>query len=573
MTEAGSATVAIQRDPLLDRLLGPGRPFELEGVEHNGTQVEVFKGAPRTLTQLYARAAAFGSRPLAVHNGVRLTYDEVFARAAALAAALRTRFDVVRGSKVAIVTGNRIEWAISFIAITSLGAVAALINSRGSAEEMRRAMATADCALAIVDRERAAVLDGAAEAFPWPRILIDAPASLRPGLDVDYDALIANHDGPLEASPDLEPADGAVILFTSGTTGFPKGALLTHGAVTHAVSLSGFLGTLQDLRLELETGAPIPADRRAMTSPAVIVAPMFHLSGMMPVIRVISVGATFHVVDKWNVDVAFDMIETVGLSRLGFVPTMLWDMLKSPRAGAQNLGAIQHVVNGGAALNSALLDEMRARMPRALITNTYGQTETAGWGCSISGVPYLQHPEACGWPCPTVDVSVRRDDGSEAPAGEAGELWVRSAAVMSGYVNDPAASRETLRDGWCASGDVGFVDADGIFTIVDRKKNMVISGGENIYCAEVERVLHDHPGVKEAIAYGVPDPRLGERLVATVVLDGEAGEIDADQLKAYCRTRLAIYKTPREIQLTRDPLPRTASGKVDRGRFRRGVGA
>jgi len=565
--EAPPAARPNLRDPLVERLIGPGKPFELEVVDVGGIPQEVFKGAPRTLVDIYEQAAAFGTRTLAVHNDVRLTYAEVLARAAALAGALSSRFGVAHGARVAIVTGNRIEWAISVIAITSLGAVAALINSRGAAEEMRRAMTTAGCTLAIIDRERAEILAADSEPMAIPKILIGAgPDSLRLGAVADFATLAAPDGAPDLRSAAVKPGDAAVVLFTSGTTGFPKGAILSHGALAHAITLSTLMGALQDLRFEEERGESLAPDRRSMISPVVILSPMFHLSGMTPVLRAMCVGATFHIVDKWNVDVAFDMIEQLGLSRVGFVPTMLWDMLRSPRAGAQNLGAIHFVANGGAALNPALVAEMRARMPRALVTNTYGQTENTGWACSISGEPYLERPETCGWACPTVEVSVRRDDGAEAEVGESGELWVRSAAVMSGYIDDPEATRAALRDGWCASGDIGVVDAEGVFTIHDRKKNMVISGGENIYCAEVERVLHDHLKIKEAIAYGVPDDRLGERLVVTVVPWPEA-ELDADEIKAYCRARLAIYKTPRQIFITRDPLPRTASGKVDRASF------
>jgi acyl-CoA synthetase (AMP-forming)/AMP-acid ligase II len=334
--------------------------------------------------------------------------------------------------------------------------------------------------------------------------------------------------------------------------------------------MSGFMGALQDMRYEEEVGERLPPELRSMTSPAVVLSPMFHLSGMLPVLRAISVGVTFHVFDKWNVDVAFETMERVGLSRLGFVPTMLWDMLRSPKAGPKNLGQVRYVANGGAALNPALLTEMRALMPKALFTNTYGQSENVGWACTISGQVYRDHPDSCGWACPTVEVSARRDDGAEAGVGEPGEIWVRSPSVMTEYVNDPAATQATLRDGWCASGDIGFFDELGLLTIVDRKKNMVISGGENIYCAEVERVLFEHPAVAEAIAYGRPDPRLGERLVVTVVLEPGA-ELSEDEVKAYCRKRLALYKTPRNVVVTHAPLPRTASGKIDRGVFLRSL--
>jgi acyl-CoA synthetase (AMP-forming)/AMP-acid ligase II len=555
------------RDPLVEGLIGPGTPYELEELRIAGRTQQVFKGAPRTLAEIGAHALALGSRPMVVHGDVQLTYEQVFVRAGALAQALRERFGVKRGTKVAVAMSNRPEWIISLLAVSAAGGVAALVNSRGVAEEMLRAIGAVDCELAILDADRAAVIAAELPDPAWPRIVIGAdPASLRRGRDAEFADLA-------QPSPDqtfeplaVDPADGAVILFTSGTTGFPKGALLSHGALAHSAALSRFMGAVQDRRYETEVGETLPPERRSMVSPAVILSPMFHLSGITPVVRAIAVGATIHIMSKWNADVAFDMIEQTGLSRLSFVPTMLWDVLNSPRATPQNLAAIQYMVNGGGALNPTLVAEIRRRMPKCLIANTYGQTENTGWGCSISGRLYLDNPESCGWACPTVEVAVRREDGSEADVGEPGELWVRSAGVMTEYFGDAEATASTLRDGWCASGDIGKVDENGLFTILDRKKNMVISGGENIYCAEVERVLFDHPDVSETIAYGVPDARLGERLVATVVLKPQA-DTSEDALKAYCRQRLAIYKTPREIVLTREPLVRTASGKIDRGTF------
>jgi acyl-CoA synthetase (AMP-forming)/AMP-acid ligase II len=563
----GRATVRPNaRDPLAERLVGAGKAFEIETVCIGGVRQEVFGGAPRTLPQIFRRAAELDARPMVVHDDVRLSYAEVFARAAPLARALRERFGVARGTKVALAMGNRPEWIVGLIAVIAAGGVAALVNSRGAAEEILRAIATTDCALAILDAERADLVAAELADPPWPRIVLAGGASaLRPG-DADFAALTPPIPGQSLDCVEADPEDGALILFTSGTTGFPKGALLSHGALAHAASLSRMMGALQDLRFEQEVGEAVPPERASMASPAVILAPMFHLTGMLPIVRGMSLGATIHIMTKWNAETAFDMIEQTGLSRLAFVPTMLWDMLNSPRATPQNLAAVRNLAYGGGPLNPALVEEIRRRMPHALITNTYGQSENAGWACSLSGQPYVDNPVSCGWACPTVQVCVLRDDGSEAEIGEPGELWVKSASIMTEYVGDPQATAETLKNGWCATGDIGVVDEHGLFTIVDRKKNMVISGGENIYCAEVERVLFDHPAVREAIAYGVPDPRLGERLVATVVLEPGV-EATGDELKAYCRRRLAIYKTPREIRLTREPLARTASGKIDRAPF------
>ena len=562
--EPGRANV---RDPLAVRLIGRGKVFELIETQVGDRMLPVFKGAPRNLAELYRQGMAFGDRPMVVKDGLELSFDEVFARAAALAGALQDRFGIARGTKVAIVTDNRPEWIIGLIAVTALGGVAALVNSRGAGEEMLRAITAVGCAMAILDTDRAKLIAAIAPDPEFGRIVIgETDTMLRPGQDGDFESLTA---GSASLMPlDMDPADGAVILFTSGTTGFPKGALLSQGAIAHSVSLSRFMGTLQDIRYEEETGKTLSEDRRSMATPTVILGPMFHLSGMVPIFRSISVGTAIHIMGKWNVDIAFDMIEGVGMTRLSFVPAMLWDMLRSPRATPEVLGKVCYMANGAAALNPALLAEIRARMPDCLMSNTYGQTETTAWTCTISGRAYLDNPASCGWACPTVDVQVRRDDGSTADIGEPGELWIRSAGLMTEYVGDPAATAEALHDGWLASGDVGIEDANGIFMIVDRKKNMVISGGENIYCAEIERVLSDHPQVRDAIAYGIADERLGEKLIAIVVAEADA-ELTEDELKAYCRGRLAIYKVPRSIAVSLDPLPRTASGKVDRGTFLR----
>lgn len=544
------------RDPYGDEIIGPGKLYETETVLVAGVAHEVFRGAPRTLAHIYRVAEALGDRTMIVNADQVFSYGEIFSRAAHLSQRLKQEFGTRRGTIVAIAMANSVEWVVALIAITAAGGTAALVNSRGSAEEIVHAISSVGCDLAILDDERAAMIEGANTDGGWTTLVLspDKPQTGR------------KPPRELQCKP-LQPEDGAVILYTSGTTGRPKGALLSHGALAHAVTLSKVMGTLQDLIYERESGNRVPADRSSMAGPAMVLTPMFHLTGMLPVVRGMSLGATIHIMGKWNVDTAFDMIETSGLSRIAFVPTMLFDMVQSPRATPENLAALRHLAYGGGPLNMELVEEIRRRMPASVITNTYGQTENTGWACSLSGKAYLDNPQSCGWACPTVDVEVRREDGSRTDIDEQGELWVRSAAVMSGYVGDPEATRTTLdAQGWCATGDIGKQDARGLFTILDRKKDMVISGGENIYCAEVERVLFDHPLVREAIAYGMPDTRLGERVVATVVTQADDAA-DEGALLAWCRERLAIYKVPRAIEIRHEPLPRTATGKIDRGTF------
>ena len=562
-------TVENIRDPLIARLVGPGKDWELEDTLIGGHRHQVFKGRPRNLAGLYAQALRHPDRLMVAQGDVSLTYAEGFAQAAAVARALRESHGVGRGTMVAVVTANRPEWLIALIAITSLGGIAALVNSRGVAEEMLRAIDKVRADVVIADAERDAILLAERPDPAWPRVVIGAPAvPLRNGRDSLWADLAAPVAGLAFTAEDMAPEDGAIVLFTSGTTGFPKGALLSHGALTHSVAIATMMGTLQDIRYEEESGIRLPEHQRAMATPAVILSPMFHLSGIMPTLRALSLGTAVHIVGKWNADVAFDMIETVGMTRIAFVPAMLFDMFRSPRATPELLGQVRYLSNGAAPLNLELIRQIKEKMPNAQLANGYGQTEATAWTCGISGDIYLEHPAACGWPPPTVSVELRRDDGSRPAIGEPGELWVRSPLLMNGYVNDPEATAECLVDGWLASGDIATMNAQGIFSIVDRKKNMVISGGENIYCAEIERVLQDHPLVREVIAWGRPDERLGERLVATILLEPGA-TLDADAVKAHCKAHLAIYKVPRDVEFRDTPLPRTASGKVDRGTFLR----
>ena len=559
------------RDPMVDRVLGPGKSWELEWTEIGCHRHQVFKGEPRNLAGLYARAQAFPDRDMIVAGETRLTYAEGFARAAALAARLHDDFGVAAGTRVAVVTANRPEWILSLLAITALGAQAALINSRGVAEEMLRAIDQVGCSVVILDSERDTIIQAGRPDPAWPRIVIGAPSvSLRNGRDANFDALATPVAGLSFKPIEMPPEAGAIILFTSGTTGFPKGALISHGALAHSVTVATLVGTMQDLRYEEENGEELPSHQRAMTTPAVILSPMFHLSGIMPSLRALSLGTTIHIMGKWDADVAFDMIENVGMTRLSFVPAMLFDMFRRPRANNELLGQVRYMVNGAAPLNLQLVEEIRKRMPNCQLANGYGQTEATAQTTNISGAVYLYHPASCGWPVPTVKLQLRREDGSQAEIGEHGELWVSSPMLMNEYVGDPAATQEALHDGWLDSGDIATVNELGIYTIVDRKKNMVISGGENIYCAEIERVAMAMPGVREAIAYGLPDTRLGERLALRVVLDAGASETD-DHVKAFCKAHLAIYKVPREVDITHMPLPRTASGKVDRGKFLKAV--
>jgi long-chain acyl-CoA synthetase len=555
--------------PMSEDLTGPGGAYEMEDRLFRGQVHRMFKHGPRTFGELIARAAEHAkTRPdarMTEQDGRVTTYGEAFARTAALARTLKETLGVRPGDPVAISMANRVEWIIALMAVVAAGAAPVLVNSRGVGEELDRAIRLADSVVVIADRERHAL--ACAYAPPaWRSILLDAPDLIEAGRDLDWaDAARPDPHLPL-TFVERAPEDPGLVMFSSGTTGFPKAILHSQGGMAHAFTLGCLVGDVHDRRFEAEFGETLPASRRVNTSTSVISSPLFHVNGVMPYVRTVMNGQATVLISKWNVDAVFDVLERETVSRLGLVPTMVFDMLNSPRAKTGAMAGLHFLGSGTAPLSPAVAARMREALPRCLMFNSYGQSETTERVASFSGREFNDNLNAVGRVLPSVQIRIVRDDGTDADPGEAGEIATRSPANMLAYYNDPQATADTLRDGWVFSGDIGRFDQNGFLSVIDRKKNMVISGGENIYCAEVERVLGEHPDAVEAIAYGRPDPRLGERLAATVVLKPGAA-VSEDEVKAYARSRLAIYKVPREVAFTHAPLPRTATGKVARGVF------
>jgi acyl-CoA synthetase (AMP-forming)/AMP-acid ligase II len=555
--------------PVPARLTGPGGAYELAPRSYRGRTYEMFVHGPRTLSELMAAAVAANRRRaqarMVEQDGTITTYGAFEAQAGALARTLAGPLGVRPGDHVAIAMANRAEWMVAFFAIVAAGAVPVFVNSRGAGEEMHHAIGFADCAVSITDRERhQRLLDHGRPS--WRSVLLGAPELIDAARDLDFAAAAAAEAGVSLAFAPRAPEDPALLMFSSGTTGRPKAIVHAHGGMAHALTMGCLMNEAFDDLYEREFGETLPSSLRNSTSTLVLSSPLFHVAGLLPFMRAIMHGQATLLVTKWNAETVFDILERETISRLGLVPTMIVDMLNSPRAASGLLDNVRFLANGTAALSPAVAAKIRQALPRCLMLNTFGQTESMERVASFGGREYEAHLDAVGRVLPATELRIVRDDGSDADPGEPGEICARSASTMLGYYKDPKATAETLKDGWLHTGDIGRMDEHGLLHVVDRKKNMVISGGENIYCAEVERVLGEHPAAIEALAYGEPDPRLGERLVAVVVLKPGAAA-DEDAVKAYARTRLAIYKVPRRVTFTETPLPRNATGKVARGAF------
>ena len=478
------------RDAFSAALTGPGGPCELVDGR--------FRHGPRALADVLRRMGEHGDAVMTVVEGRRYSFRDGLHAAGGVAAWLKREVRVTKGARVALVMGNGFGWMTGFVGVAAMGAVPVLVNSRGAPDELRHAVESVGCVALLVDAERAALL---AQAWPQagvPVLVLDETGGAGAGL---LDIV------------ETDPADPGAVLFTSGTTGRPKGALLSQGALAHGIGMGELLGAMNDACRAAESGTA-QADK-SINSPTIIGGPLFHLGGVNPFLRCLWSGVPTLLNGRWNAEMILDMIAREGVSRIAMVPTMYWDLLRSDRAGQGALNGVKVISSGAAPILPDLVAALVEAIPGVLLSNTYGSTETSGYVASIMGTEFLAHQDACGHILPTTEARLLTDDGADAVTGEPGEICVRGPCVMDGYIGDDDG--EAFIDGWFRTGDVGVMDDGGRLRIVDRKKNMIISGGENIYCAEVERVLAEHPDVREVLAFGLPDARLGERLAVAVL--------------------------------------------------------
>lgn len=555
-------SVLDELDQIRSYLSAAGRPFEMVDQAIDGVALKVYRHLPPNLSHMIVQAAAFGDRTFIVSGERRLSYAEALGQAAGLAAVLRDRYGAGAGVRVAVAMRNSPEWIIGTLAILLAGATAALVNSRGSAEEMVHALADTECAVVIADRRRADAISGR---FGGPVILGDNGGFT----DTDNQSLRIEPGQPSPSGATLD--DPALILFTSGTTGRPKGATLTHRGVETFLFGMRHNGATYLTRAAQKMGMEPAALAAAMPQMATLaIFPMFHVSGASAMLlgAVIN-GGKIVIMDRWDPAVALALIARERITMLQGPPSIFWDVVNCPSFPTADVSSLTNVGIGGQATPPNLLKVLASAFPKAAPGGGFGQTETNGAIASGTGEEYMVNPKAGGRILPGVSVRIVDEDGHDLPLGQAGEIWVQSALNMTGYWNQPEANEAVFRDGWLRTGDVGYLDADRFITIVDRKKDVIICGGENIYCAELERVFQDYPGVLEVAAFGVPDDRLGERTVLAVVPHAGAA-IDHDAMRAYGRQHLADYKIPSEVVQFETPFIRNAVGKVDKASLRRG---
>lgn len=555
------ATVsAVRFEDAAAAITAPGQPFEYTQVTlPQGHAVDVFVNAPRSLRDVFATARARDGQVFLVYEDERITFPEVMQRVDALASVLVHRYGVQKGDRVAIGMRNYPEWVMAFAAITSIGAISVSLNAMWTAEELDYALGDCGAKVLVADRERMERSHATCARLGIATVAVrlgDTPAL--EGVDRWEDTVDAGvAAGASMPDADVSPDDDATILYTSGTTGFPKGAVSTHRAIIHALMCFGCRSTIDGVRR-----GPAPADAPPSDPPSfILIVPLFHVTGAVPVmLSCFSSGLKLVVMYKWDPLRALQLIERERITNFVGVPTQSFDLLECPDFSKYDTSSLVAVGGGGAPAPPELVKRVDTSFKKAKPNLGYGMTETNAYGPGNNGQDYLDHPTSTGRTVPTVKVEVRDPEGKPVPTGEVGEIWFYGAHLIRGYWGKPEATAETIQNGWLRSGDLGRVDADGFVYVVDRAKDMVLRGGENVYCAEVEAAVYEFPGVLEAAVFGIPHERLGEE-VAIAVYPKEGSVVDPDALREFLQPKLASFKIPSQTFVMDEPLPRNPAGK------------
>ncbi|GAA0502715.1 fatty acid--CoA ligase [Saccharopolyspora subtropica] len=548
------------RQRLIGELTGPGGEFEIVEREIGGVAMRVYAGGPATLRDVVLFSRNHGERDYLVYDGYRCSYAQHHRLVAGLARALREEYGLASGARVAIAMRNYPEWAPVFWAIQAAGLIAVPLNAWWTDAELRYGMADSGAELVFADAERTALLD---RDVPVVEVRGGDPApGVRPWAD-----LVASL--PLDAElpeVDIAPDDDATILYTSGTTGRPKGAVGTHR--NHCTNL---LNTVVNRRVAaaLANGGEFPplGDPAAPQPGVLLTFPLFHIAGLTALCFATLTGAKLATLYRWDRAAAARLIETERLTSAAGVPTVMRDLVEhSPDVAAQ----LEGVNMGGAPIPPDLVRRIGSLGTGVSPFNGYGLTETTSAVVSNAGEDYLARADSVGRCMPGADLRVVDPaTQQDVPEGEIGELWFRGPNIVRGYWNNPKATAESFTDGWFHTGDLGYV-RDGWVHVVDRLKDVVIRGGENVYCAEVEAVLHEHPAVVDVAVLGVPHRTLGEEVAAVVNV---RAPVSAAELQEHVAARLAAFKVPAHVVVRDEPLPRTATGKVLKRRLREQIGA
>jgi long-chain acyl-CoA synthetase len=559
-------------------LTAPGSRFEMEEVVIRGVKTRVWKNLPPTLREIVLQGRMYGARDFLVYENDRASFESFFRAAVAVAYELQSH-GVKKGTRVAIIMRNLPEWVAAFYGAAILGAIVTPLNAWWTGPELEYGLVDSGTEVAFVDAER---LERISEHFvncpDLKRVYVSRYGEEIPHPIVTRleDVLGAVNDWgrlPDRPMPDvtLAPDDDLTILYTSGTTGRPKGALGTHRNMNSNI----FAAATSVARNFLRRGEEIPVVD-PLTSPqrvGLLSVPFFHATGCFAVLNpTLFSGGKIVLMRKWDVELAMQLIEREKVNQAGGVPTIAWQLIEHPARTRYDLSSLESVAYGGAPSAPELVRKIVETFPKSLPGNGWGMTETSATCTSHSAEDYEHRPDSCGPAVAVCDLKVIGANGEMLPPNEVGELWARGPNIVKGYWNKPDATAQTFVDGWVKTGDLARVDEEGFCFIIDRAKDMLIRGGENIYCIEVENVLYEHPAVMDAALIGMPHKTLGEEPAAVVHLKPGLHATE-DELRAFVAGKLAAFKVPVKVIFWAETLPRNPQGKILKTELKKIFGA
>ncbi len=550
-----------------------GSPFEMEERDIRGVRTRVWKNAPPTMRDLFLLAHAHGGKTFVVYRDERASYEAFAGAALAIAEALQ-QAGVKKGDRVAIAMRNLPEWPAAFFGCLLAGGVATLLNAWWTGPELQYGLNDSGAKIAVVDRDRLErLLEHLHDCPALERIFVsrDSGEVAHPKV-TRLESIIGGVNSwnllPDRPLPDvmLDPEDDATILYTSGTTGKPKGALGTHRNCTTSV-LARPYGMA---RAFLRRGEPMPAPAPdAPQKGSLMVVPLFHVTGChAAMIPLLAAGGKLVLMHKWDPELAMELIQRERITGAGGVPTIAWQLLEHPALRNYDLSSLESFAYGGAPAAAELVSRLKEKFPKAVPGTGWGMTETSGAFTGHQAEDYERHPTSCGPALPIGDIKIMDDAGKELPIGGVGELWVKGPNVVKGYWRNPDATAVSFVDGWLRTGDIARLDDEGFCYILDRAKDMLIRGGENIYCIEVENALYEHPAVIDAALVAIPHRSLGEEPGAVVTLKPGMTASEAE-LRALVAERLAAFKVPARILFSAEMLPRNPTGKILKSELKR----
>jgi long-chain acyl-CoA synthetase len=542
--------------------------FEMQQAKIFDRSVRIWRNAPASLREIFEKSIAFGDRTYIVYEDERLTYANHADRVCRLATVLVERYGIRKGDRVVLAMRNLPEWPIVFWATVSVGAIVVPLNAWWTGPELEYGIQDSGSRVLVADSQRLERIRPHLPELSLDAIIVSRHTGpLEPGVeDLNHVIESAPQRSRLPSLP-IAPDDEATIFYTSGTTGKPKGVLGTHRNLVTNVFNYDFMTAFSELRRGFPVGTP--SANHSEPSAALLCVPLFHVTGCHSTLAINTfAGNKIVLMHKWDPGKALELIQREKINSFGGVPTIIWQITETPGIKLADVSSIKSLFYGGALSGPEIVSRIESAFPGAQPSTGYGLTEISSIGTAIAGIDYQRKPQSVGLPAPVVDIRIVGENGRDLQVGQSGEIWIKGPNVMKGYWKLPEATAEVITDGWMHSGDLGYMDEEGFVFLAGRINEMIIRGGENVYCAEVERALFSLDAVMDAAVFGMPDRVLGEE-VAAVVQIRPGHKLMAAQLRAHVATQVAGYKVPALIELREEPLIRNAAGKIMKGELKK----